>query len=188
MHARAWGICFLENNVLFFLPFPYRGELGQLSPRRQFTLLFFHFSLLLPFSTRFLCLSYAFIQTILAVVFLVFCKLLVSLSQIVSMISSRLSFSPYIQPISPGSYTFANYLLYTLYMQALLPIYSLWSFNLVLSTLFTPANIRIQLFSPIPVYCIDAVRAELYVSKLPLYIISMHVLLAILPCALYERS
>ena len=75
------------------------------------------------------------------------------------MISSRLSFSP----ISPGSYTFANYI-YTVYASTS-PNYSLMSFNLVPRKLFSPIPTALMLFgqsSPI-CHCIQV---------------------AILPCAL----
>ena len=59
---------------------------------------------------------------ILAVVLLIFCNIVVSLSQIF-LVTSRLSFLPCVQSISSGS------------MQALVPTYSLRSFFLLLSTI-----------------------------------------------------
>ena len=83
---------------LFFLSFPLcRGEAGQLSLRCMATVvIFLNCSLLLSFSLHFLTpLSFLGLSShnalILAVVFFVFCNLLVSLFQIFSVIT-RLSF------------------------------------------------------------------------------------------------
>ena len=85
-----------SHNFLFFLLFPfYRGEAGQLSHCCMAT-----FLLPLPF----LDLS-SHNPPIFAVAFLVFSHLLVSLSQIFSVIS-RLSFLPCVQPISYNLYSF----------------------------------------------------------------------------------